>query len=289
MKRAFSRLIGAILMFAALAGLVICIGGIVGAWQVRSVLSANLTSTLDLLDATLKATKDGLAVADQSLTGVALSVDTLSDTLAVTSKTVEDSLPLFDTMTELSTEEFPVTLTTAQEALTAAQESAGAIDSTLSLISAIPFLPMEPYAPDTTLSAALGDVAESLEPLPGSLTEMQEPLLAAQQNIGEIGGQLGTMAGNISQINTDLTNAQDVIAQYDQVVADLQSQIDFGRASLPAAVNGMAWFATIVLAWLGITQIGLMMQGLEMLGFEIWDKGTTPRQDLSPAPAVNTD
>lgn len=289
MKRAFSRLIGVILIFASIAGLLICIGGIVGAWQVRRALSANLLSTIDLLDTTLKATLDGLQVADQSLEGVSTSVDILSATLAVTSKSVEDSLPLFDTLTELSTEEFPVTLTSAQDALDAAQKSAGTIDSTLSMLSAIPFLPMEPYDPETSLAEALGDVSKSLDPLPDSLVEMRDPLVTAQGNISAIGGQLGVMAANIGQINSNLSSAQDVIAQYHQVVAQLQTRLDTSRASLPGAVDGIAWFATVLLGWLGITQIGLMMQGLEMVGFEIWDKGDTPRADLPPESAATMD
>ena len=71
--RNITYIIGITVIIAAIAGLVICIGGIVGVWMAREPLATSLTNTFDLLGTTLKATSDGLTVADQSLSQAANS------------------------------------------------------------------------------------------------------------------------------------------------------------------------------------------------------------------------
>lgn len=266
MKRGFYFIIGALLIIASLAGLIICVGGIYGAWQVRGLLVANLESTLNLLDNTMGATGDALIVASDSLGTATRSVDALAATIRTTGKSVNDTLPLIENLTKLTSEDLPGTIRTTQQALNSAQTSARVIDSTLRVVTAIPLLPLEPYDPQVPLSDSLGEVADSLDSLPDSLISMKASLESTQKNMGQIGGQFDSIAADVSEINASLTTAKDVISQYQTVVATLQQQLATTKASLPNYVDIMAWVFTVVLVWLGLTQVGLMMQGFEMIG-----------------------
>jgi methyl-accepting chemotaxis protein len=266
MKRSLLMIIGVLLILASLAGLVICIGGIYLAWQTRGTLVANVNQTLSLLETTLKATGDALVVANESLDTAGQSVDALSETIRTTGRSVTDTGPMIDALSQLTTEDLPQTIRTTQGALEAAQSSARVIDSTLRVVTAIPLLPVEPYNPQVPLSVSLGEVSQSLEPLPESLRSMQSSLTTARSNLDEIGGQFDTIATDVTEINASLTNAKDVIGQYQQVVGTLQAQLAQAKGGLPNLVNSLAWLFTIVLVWLGLTQVGLLMQGFEMIG-----------------------
>jgi peptidoglycan hydrolase CwlO-like protein len=269
MKKGFYKLIGILLVIAAVIGLVICIAGIVGAWQVRGVVSVNLGQTLDLLDSTLGATGDALVVADQSLGTAQQSVDALATTIQTTGKSISDTVPLIDSLTKLTTQDLPDTVIATQKALDGAKTSAQMIDTTLALITAIPLLPLEPYTPDVPLSKALGDVSASMDPLSQSFASMETSLNLTHDNLASISGQIDAIANNVTQIKTSLATAGDVIGQYKDVIDLLQKQIGVAKASLPQVMNIMAWLFTVVLVWLGLTQVGLLMQGFEMLGMEI--------------------
>lgn len=83
-----------------------------------------------------------------------------------------------------------------------------------------------------------------------------------------IGVSTEEIAGDISEIRASLTQAKQVIGDYESVVATLRQEVKVAQNSLPALLDQGAWGITIAFVWLGLTQIGLLMQGLEMLGLE---------------------
>jgi hypothetical protein len=59
-----------------------------------------------------------------------------------------------------------------------------------------------------------------------------------------------------------------VLVQYQGVLGSLQARVNSIKASLPGVITATAWALTILFVWLGITQIGLLTQGLERLQTE---------------------
>jgi len=261
--------IGIILILASLIGVIICIGGIVGIWQVRANLSASLINTIGVLDTTVKATGDALIVAEDSLNQAGTSVDALAGTVRTTGETVKDTLPLFDSITKMTSEDLPKTIASTQTALTTAQSSATVIETTLTLLTSFPLLTSQPYNPEVPMGESLKDVSDSLDGIPASLQGMGDSLKTTSENISELEGQFTIMADNIQDITSTLGEAQAVIDQYQGVIGTLQDQLTIAKAGVPRASDMIAWVVTVILAWLGLTQIGLMMQGLEMIGVEV--------------------
>ena len=70
----------------------------------------------------------------------------------------------------------------------------------------------------------------------------------------------------LAGIKTSLSDAQGVTDQYLTVLEDLGEQVEISKKKLPAALGSISWFITIALVWLALTQLGLLMQGAEMLG-----------------------
>ena len=266
--KSISKLIGITVIIAAIAGLVISIGGIVAVWMVREPLGAGLTNTFDLYESTLKATSDGLTVADQSLSKAVDSVTALENTIRTSGKAVQDSVPLVDTLSILMGKDLPDAILATQSALNSAQSSAKSVESTLTLLTAFPFLPIDPYQPEVPLTDALGEVSTSLDPIPQSFASMEDSLKTSQGNLKMLSAQVTVIANNVGELKTSLADAQKVLTQYQTVLATLGQQINAALASLPRLMNIMAWLLTVIFVWLGLTQVGLLYQGFEMVGAE---------------------
>lgn len=264
----FTKIIGITVIIAAIAGLIICIGGIVGVWMVREPLAAGLTNTFELLSTTLQATTDGLTVADRSLSQASDTVKALENTIRTMGKAVEDTSPLMESISNLMGSGLPDAILATQSALNSAQSSARSVESTLALITSFPLLPIKPYQPEVPLTDALGNVSASLDPIPQSFTSMEDSLNTSKGNIIMLAAQVNIIANNVSELRANLTDAQQVLSQYQAVLSTLQKQVDATLASLPQLLNGLAWGVTIILVWLGLTQVGLLYQGFEMVGGE---------------------
>jgi len=266
LRRGFYSLIGILLILASLAGLAISVVGIIGVWRVEQSIETGVENTLGVLETTLNSTDDGIEIAGQSLGQAADSLSTLAGVFRTTGKSVRDSMPLLDSFGQISTQDIPQTIKKTQTALRSAQSSAKIIDSTLQIITAIPFLPIDRYEPEVSLDEALGEASASLDPISDSLSLMTKSVRASASNLGAVAEQLDAAAANIEDIKGSLSEAHQVTTQYKEVISTLKQQLDIARSNLPGQLNLIAWFITIALVWLGLTQVGLMMQGLEMLG-----------------------
>jgi methyl-accepting chemotaxis protein len=265
MRIAFRRITGYALILASIAGLLFSLAGIIGIWGVQRNLRESLMETLDLLDVTLVTTTQGLTVVNDSLIKASTDVRALSATLQTTGRAISDTNPIIVEVSELVSDELPDAVLKTQIALTSAQASARLIERTLTIISNLPLLPIEAYNPPVPLEVALGEVVTSLDPIPESLSAMETNLNTSRGNLILIEAEFNIMARHIDDINTSVADARTVIHQYKGVVSTLQEQITSLQTNLPTWLNTAAWFITVGLVWLGLTQLGLLAQGFEMV------------------------
>ncbi len=265
MKTTLNYMLGIAMIVAAILGLLLSVVGLIGAITIRKPLVENLTNTLELFDDTLTATADGLSVVYQSLDQASMNVSTLEDTLQASGRAIQDTTPMFDTLTKMVQDDLPATITATQTSLTSAQTSAALIENALMTITSLPLIPGGPYNPKTPLNQALGQVSDSLTPLIDSFDSLEDSLKVSKGNLILMQAEINIMAMHIGQIQDQLDNAQSVIEQYQSVVSRLQEQVNFARESLPRWVNVLSLFAVLFFIWLAITQIGLLTQGLERM------------------------
>ena len=266
MRTLIYRILGISLVLAALVGLAVAVIGITGVWKFEAKLLTSLQNTLDLLDTTLQTTADGRTLASDSLEKADTSLETLVSTIETTGKSVQDLVPLLDTLTSITTISLPETITSTQQALESAQTSAGIIDSTLQFIASIPFLGVKQSPTRAPLGDALGEVSDSLDDMPDTLRSMDGSLTSARSNLTTFEDHFTAISNNISQIGDSLDTARDVTAQYQEVVANLQTKVQQTREDLPITLAMTAIVLTVIFVWLALTQLGLMMQGLELMG-----------------------
>jgi hypothetical protein len=257
------KVIGYTFIVTAVLGLLFSLAGIVLVWTVKAPLTANMFSTLDLIDTTLEATSSGFTIVDETLSNTISDMSSIENTVQTAGNGINDSVPLVQSLSTLLSENIPQAITATQTGLSSLQDASGTIESTLRLVTSIPFLPIESYDPEVSFSAALEDVSKSLDAIPQSLSDMETTMNTTEGNLVMLGAQINIIARNISELKDSFYEIQLVFDQYQDVITELEGRIDAFRGNLQTGITITAWIFTIIFIWLGIAQLALLTQGLE--------------------------
>ena len=276
MKPIYQRITGFALMTAGVMGILLVIAGIIFLVRVGPRIEASAAESLELIDRTLSTTEEGLVLAEDSLAQVVETVESLEVTMANVGQTIYGTVPLVDSVADLLGERLTETIKATQDTLSSVVKSAKLVDNVLSIVTAIPFIGTDRYQPEVPLHVGLENVITSLDEIPDSLGAAQEDLTSSSGKLDAMQDDFTAMADNIGQIATSLESAQAVLAEYRGIVTDLQEQVSSVRQGLPV---GLRWFGivfTFVLVWLGIAQIGPLIQGWELIQrSRLVDEGTS--------------
>jgi methyl-accepting chemotaxis protein len=267
------KIIGISFIVAAIFGLIFSFAGIVLVWSVKAPLTENLTNAIDLIDTTLEATSTGLTVVDETLTKTVSDLTSLENTVQTAANGIDGSVPMVENLSGLLSGSIPQAIEATQTGLTSLQDAAGTVESTLQLLTSIPFLPIESYDPEQSFSDALDDVSQSLDAIPQSLADMEDTLNTTQGNLIMLGAQARIVSRNIAELKSSVFEIQRVLEQYQKVITTAQERMNSLQENLTTIINVSAWIFTIIFIWLGIAQLGLLTQGLE-------------RVDWPPAPSA---
>ena len=266
MKPLYQRATGIALMAAGAMGVLLVILGLILVVRVVPRPEASAIESLELAERTLLTTEEGLVLAEDSVSQVVETIESLETTLASVGQTIYGTVPLVDSVADLLGEQLPETIEATQDTLTSVAKSAKLVDNILSIVTAIPFIGTDRYQPEVPLHVGLERVAASLDDIPDSLGAAQEDLTSSSGNLDAMQDDFTTMAENVGQIAISLESAQSVLAEYRGVVTDLQTQVSSVRQGLPVWLRWLRLAFSFVLIWLAIAQMGPMIQGWELIG-----------------------
>ncbi len=259
MRTTLSRTLGALLVVAAVGGLVFSILGLVGTWRYKESITNTLLSNIKLVNDTLETTIEGLQVTQKSLDEASTSMDALKGTLDTATQTLKSTQPVIDSIADLMAQDLPETIRATQSSLDAAQESAKVIDSVLQGLS---FL--IDYNPEMPLNEALEKVSASMDDLPEALVGMEDDLRETSRNLEVAQSDLALIIEAVEQIDDSLQDYKSVMVSYHTSLSSVQKQVETLQDRLPKLVNWTAWGLTAFLAWMSIAQLGLLTQGWEL-------------------------
>jgi hypothetical protein len=268
------------MIFAALLSLTISLFFLIQIWRLKQPVTEGLVSNLDLLHRTAATSETALQVIETTVTNLAATTTALEETTLSTAQTIHNTGLLVDTFSTLSGEDFPTIITNTQSALASAQTSAIVIDNVLSALASIPLIGID-YNPETPLNQALAQVSASLSPLPAELAKIQDNLDTTNTSLQSLEETVVAINLNLQDIQTNLANAQVVIDEYQVEVSNLETRLARSREIAPVWVLRGTWILTFLVIWLGISQLGMLVEGLDMF--------TTPRSSSPHPVSSNTD
>lgn len=274
MKNPLGRITGALLIFAAILGLILSLVGLAVTWIYKPVITESLQNSLTLVSGSLAATAEGMDLIQQSLQALEASVTSIEGTMSTASQTIEDTLPIMDTMATLLDQELPTTVEAIQTSLNSAYVTAEVIDSVL---TALTFLNRDMYNPEVPLHTSLADISESLNTLPASFSSMAANIEDTRHNMQVMQVDVALMQDAIRQIGASISQYEQIITNYSNTLTKMQSEIEQLNQRLSTVITVVALAMTFFFIWMAIAQLGLLYQGRELLS----------RQNQEPAPATS--
>jgi hypothetical protein len=262
-----SRVLGFALLIAGALGLILCFGGLFVVGPALRTLEGGLTSELAVADRALTATADGLDLASTSIAEAEVTIASLSASLLEATRAITATTLTLSSVGTLAGTDLPATVRSTQTALDSAQATAQIVDDVLGALDNIPFVNLTgAYNPEVPLSSAIGDVSTSLDPIPVTLVSIAGGMETTADSLEQVNTNLVRAAQSVADLSGNVRDAGIVVEQYQAVVNDLDAELTRLQTSAPIWLGALRWGAWIGFFWLVITQLGLIVYGLDLLG-----------------------
>jgi len=282
------RILGILVMIAGILGLVLSIAGLVGVWMVKPIIAGYTDSTILTLNTSISTSQSAMQITGQTLNAAVDSVDALSEMLANTAISVEDTQPVITQLNQVIGETLPVTLESAADSLATAGQAASVLDGAIqslqtfqALLSATPLLgalvqPSQPYNPDIPLSESLTQLAGTLDDLPATFTQMSKDLDKADDNLAAIQTNLTTMSESVGLISESVGEYGAIITQSQTSMEGVNTILTDFQSNLNKYLDGIAIVFSLFFLWLLAAQVVILSQGWELF------QGTAGRMEGEP-------
>lgn len=304
------RFLGVLVMIAGILGLLLSVTGLVAVWMVKPDVYTSVSTTVTRLDTSIETSRNAMEIAGKTLSAAVSSVDALSEMLANTAVTVEDTQPVMTKLNTVIGKTLPSTLEAASESLVTAQQAAAVLDDAIRsletfrmILSATPLLgsfiqPNETYNPEVPLADSLGQLAAELEGLPDTFTSMSGDIDKADNNLVTIQENLTTMSASVAEISVNLADYETMLTDSQASMTALQDMLGSLQRDLSRILNWTAGILSLFLLWLLAAQIVILSQGWELYhgtsdrmdnGNTIYTQSVTVVERDTPEPPAETD
>ena len=259
------RMIGILFVIAAVAGIIFSLIGLIEIWHYRPVVTKTVIDNLALGDQVLSTTQDVLTVVGQVVQTSTTDVTSLQATTQALALAIHDTNPMLDSLISLTSKDLPAAVSATQTSLASAQSSALLIDNVLVALTSIPFSPVAAYKPDVPLHTALAQVSTSLNTLIPSLGAINTSLADGKTNLGIMDGELTKISDTTQGMSSTLASAKTVINQYKATTTQLKANVETAQREAQTWILAITWILSFVLVWILIVQLGLGLQGLDLV------------------------
>lgn len=255
------RILGTLLALAGALGILLSVLGVVYLWRAAGSVTAAADETLGLLSDTLDNVERSFDVASTTLDDAAVAVGALHTTTLGLGETLSSTQPTLGEMAILVEDDLPQSIESTLATLEVVEETAGVVDQTLRGLS---LLGLAAYDPDVPLDQAVAATGEGLGPVPGNLREVGEGLRRTSASLDRVQDDIAGMGDHILDIREDVTSANVVIRGYVDIVQRLQERVQALRQGVGESLRVVAWGATLLLAWIGLSQLALIQWGVSL-------------------------
>ena len=259
------RFIGMLLVIAAVAGIIFSLIGLFALWRYRPVVTKTVIDNLALSDQALGTTQDVLTIVGQVVQTTTTDVASLQAITKALALAIHGTSPMVDSLISLTSNGLPASVSATQASLASAQSSAILIDNVLAALTSIPFSPVAAYQPAVPLHTALAQVSTSLNTLVPSLATINTSLVDGKTNLGVVEAELTKISDTTQGINSTLDSAQTVINQYKAVTTQLKASVEAAQRGAQTWMMAITWVLSFILGWFIIIQLGLGIQGFDLV------------------------
>jgi methyl-accepting chemotaxis protein len=259
------QFLGIMVLILCGLGLVLSVVAGYGLIRFRKPAIHRAENALESAGDALAAAERGLAAAAGSLGPSLEMMATVQEAVREIAFSLEETEPLFDSMADVLGDELPVVISSTQDSLEAAQETAVVVDRVLYALDAISFLSGVTYDPEVPLAESVENVSASLDDLEPTFLVLEDGIEQADTNTAAVGAQLEALEENLAEMEEPLREAEDSLEEYREMTRDLQEQLEDMSGQLARWINRLAAGLGLILLWQMIIQAALFLYGWELV------------------------
>jgi methyl-accepting chemotaxis protein len=270
------RVLGLGMLLIGIFGLALGILGAIGSHVFLDDLFGALEKSLDSISQSLDTAEETLLLARTTVEQVNKGLDTVGSAAVNLSETMIQTRPLLGEISGIVSADLPDNIEAFQSALPGMAQSAAIIDDTLVALSNLRVeqeilgFPLNfdlgiDYAPEVPFEESINRVAESLEGLPARLRGLEAQIETADGNLETISEDIVTMSADLDAINGSIAAVTPLLDDYMQIVTDVRDLIDRTRTRLVDQLDTVKLVVTLLMIWLGLTQIAPLYLGWELV------------------------
>lgn len=147
------------------------------------------------------------------------------------------------------------TLDTTSEGLLVVDDSLNAATGTLSVTAQT----------TETMAQTLVEISSLANGIVGIVNIVGGGIEAPDPQNTDLAADVQLMTSNLHQVTTNLVEAQNVVDNYQIAVNGAKFQLEYIQQNGPTWITVTTVVMTIILVWLAIAQVGLLLQGAELI------------------------
>ncbi|HEX6385867.1 MAG TPA: hypothetical protein VF177_14450, partial [Anaerolineae bacterium] len=272
----FRRLLGLLLLLIGITGVILSVAGIIVGRQLVDTIGAGIRNNLQLTLQSLDTVEETLLLAKQTIGDVSVGLDTVEATTTDLGQTINQSRPLIDQVNQVTSHQVPDSIETVQTTIPGLAEVAGIIDDTLVALNDfridenilglnIQYDLGVNYNPTVPFDEAVLDLGDSLDGLPETLRSLEIYLNVTRDNLQTISQGLFAVARDLDVVNERIAAVDPLLNEYIRIVNETRDNTSQVRAQVEEQLEMIKLVITVLMVWLGLTQIAPLYLGWELL------------------------
>lgn len=272
----FRKLAGFVFLIIGFIGVLLSVGGIIYSGRAVDAVVAVLDDTLGLTGSSLATVEDTLTLAQGTIGDVNASLATVETTADTLAKTLEDTQPLLEEVSQIVGEDAPDSIESVQQAIPDMAEVAGVIDDTLFTLNNFKIdeeiLGFElkydlgvNYQPSVPFDETVNELGSSFADLPDRLRGLEPSLAAATDNLSSVSENIYAVSDDLVTINGRVAEVDPLLGDYIGIVQELNSTLSQTQNTLMAQAGNIKLALKIGMIWLGFLQFSLLYLGWDLM------------------------
>jgi hypothetical protein len=269
--------LGRIVVFiVAVLFIVLCVGGILGAWWVNSVASNVTLKAFSVVETGVGVVEAGVGRVDTLVQTGRTEVQQAQETIVTIAGNLQANHPVLTALSDRLETRLGPTVDKIQEAVAPVREALGSVSSAVTLANSIPFI---------------HERAPRLDKLDGALSRLGEMSADAQQLRSTLraaaAGQADqwtqetatTLTNLTSRVDTRLAEVEASVQEVQAEITALQARLETLKSRLLLIYNLIALAATLLLLWVIYSQVVVIRHH--------WRLFRTPVPAAAPLPSID--
>lgn len=270
------RVIAVLLLLVGIIGIGIAIVGVLFGFRVVDSLGDALDQTLALTSESLDTVTDTLILTKQTVEQTGQAIGSVGDTTDSVAQMLDDTQPLLGNVSQVATKDVPDSLEAVQLAIPNLVAVAGAVDDTLERLSRFQFertilgVPIGfdlgiDYQPEAPFDESVALIGTSLEGVPDNLRGLQVHLDTANGNLATVSDNLQALSENLTAIEGSVEEVGPLLEDYITLVSQINSNIAQAQANANDQLQVVKVGIIILFVWFGLNQLVPLYLGADLI------------------------